>query len=126
MSTLPEFIQQMDEATARAYILETFKALEDTRFMFPSQWRQSLTGDVLNKYIVMVEVQPKIQYLQGETLLRRLALHAYDVAQWAQLVAEASATTQLPTDIENPPMVVETASDPATSGEPEMSSSFPL
>lgn len=81
MSTLPEVIAQMDETTARAYFNETFEQVEVFRLMYPSLWNL-LAGETRNKYIVCVEVYPKLDRLYGESFLQRLALHAHDVLQW--------------------------------------------
>lgn len=76
----------MDEAQCKAFFTETYAALENFRLMYPTEWRQNLTGDILNKYIVCVEVHPKLEQLQGLPLLRRLALHINDVLIWAQAI----------------------------------------
>ena len=57
--------------------------------MYPTEWRQNLTGDIMNKYITCVEVEPKIMSLTNETLLRKLCLHVNDVLVWAQAIEAA-------------------------------------
>ena len=84
----------MDTAACKSFFTETYAALEIFRLMYPTEWRQSLTGDIMNKYITCVEVQPNIMSLTNETLLRKLCLHVNDVLVWAQAIETA---------INNPP-----------------------
>lgn len=94
----------MDESQCKAFFAETYGALENFRLMYPTEWRQNLTGDILNKYIVCVEVHPKIQSLQGVTLLRRLAQHINDVLLWAQGIEQQVLNPPLPPVPELPSM----------------------
>lgn len=79
-------ISTMDVTACQVFFNQTFSALEVFRLMYPTEWRQNLTGDILNKYITCVECQPKIMSFTNETLLRKLCLHVNDVLVWAQAI----------------------------------------
>lgn len=79
-------ISTMDATACQVFFNQTFSALEVFRLMYPTEWRQNLTGDILNKYITCVECQPKIMSFTNETLLRKLCLHVNDVLVWAQAI----------------------------------------
>lgn len=95
-------ISTMDEAQCKTFFNETFGALENFRLMYPTEWRQNLTGDILNKYIVCVEVHPKIQSLQGLALLRKLVTHLNDVLIWAQNIEQQVLNPPPPPPEEQP------------------------
>lgn len=87
----------MDLDACKSFFTETYTALEVFRLMYPTEWRQNLTGDIMNKYITCVEVESKIMSLTNETLLRKLCLHVNDVLVWAQAIETALNTPPEPT-----------------------------
>lgn len=89
-------ITLMDVAACQAFFNETYGALEVFRLMYPTEWRQNLTGDILNKYITCVEVQSKIMSFTNETLLRKLCIHVNDVLVWAQAIESSLTTNDVP------------------------------
>lgn len=84
MSQTPETIALMDEETAKSYFVDAYDDIETLRLMYPNEWREQLAGAILNKWIVCMEVRPKVEILIGEALWRKLALHAYDVLTFVQ------------------------------------------
>ena len=80
-------IETMDIEAARAFFLETFDEVEAFRLMYPSDWQQNLVGDYLNKWIVCIEVRPRIQFLDNVILLRKLCTHVDTILKMIQSIA---------------------------------------
>lgn len=79
-------IDNMDVETARSFFLQTFDEVEAFRLMYPSDWQQHLVGDYLNKWIVCIEVRPRIQFLDNVTLLRKLCTHVDTILKMIQSI----------------------------------------
>lgn len=90
MSDLPEFIGAMNSTAAKAYFLSTYTDIENFRLMYPTEWQEVLQSDqwIVNKWVVCMEVQRRIDALEGDNLLRRLAHHVYTI--WEAIQASTN------------------------------------
>lgn len=77
--TIPDEIALMDEATARTFFKDTYNQIDTWRLMHPNEWKNGLAGTYESQWQVCTEVKPKIDSITGTTLLRKLAMHAFDV-----------------------------------------------
>ena len=85
-------INTMTEQELKDFFKEGFEALEKFRLMFPVEWRNNMTGDVVHKYFTAVEVYPKIDSFTDIEVLRALVLHVNDTLLWARAVTNVAAT----------------------------------
>lgn len=80
----------MDEEQCRTHFQETFRQIDSFRLMYPSTWND-LIGNFINKWVVCMEVFPKIHTFTSLSLLEKLCEHVDTIWAAVENVPDPSA-----------------------------------